>query len=69
MKPVTSAETDKFEEKIPSVLSSCGVTQAQASTMAKDTRASIKKNNIRERDQDPSNNNDFCNIMLIKSIK
>ena len=58
MEPVTSAETDKFEEEISNVIPSCGVTQAQATTMAKDTRASIKWKDIRERDQDPSNNND-----------
>ena len=59
MEPVTSAaENDKFEEEISNVIPSCGVTQAQASTMAKDTRASIKWKDIRERDQDPSNNND-----------
>ena len=58
MEPVTSAETDKIEEEIYSVIPSCGMTQAQASTMAKDTRASIKRKDIRERDQDPSNNND-----------
>ena len=58
MEPVTSAETDKFEEEISNVIPSCGVTQAQATTMAKDTRASIKWKYIRERDQDPSNNND-----------
>ena len=58
MEPVTSAENDKFEEEISNVIPSCGVTQAQASTMAKDRRASIKWKDIRERDQDPSNNND-----------
>ena len=58
MEPVTSAETDKFEEDISNVIPSCGVTQAQASTMAEDTRASIKWKDIREGDQDPSNNND-----------
>ena len=58
MEPVTSAKTDKFEEEISNVIPSCGVTQAQASTMAKDTRASIKWKDIRERDQDLSNNND-----------
>ena len=58
MEPVTSEETDKFEEEISNVIPSCGVTQAQATTMAKDTRASIKWKDIRERDQDPSNNND-----------
>ena len=58
MEPVTSAETDKIEEEKSSVIPSCGVTQAQASTTAKDTRASIKWKDIRERDQDPSNNND-----------
>ena len=58
IEPVTSAETDKIEEEIYSVIPSCGMTQAQASTMAKDTRASIKRKDIRERDQDPSNNND-----------
>ena len=51
-------KNDKFEEEISNVIPSCGVTQAQASTMAKDTRASIKWKDIRERDQDPSNNND-----------
>ena len=56
--PVTSAETDKFEEEISNVIPSCEMTQAQASTMAEDTRASIKWKDIRERDQDPSNNND-----------
>ena len=50
MEPVTSAETDKIEEEKSSVIPSCGVTQAQASTMAKDTRASIKRKYIRERD-------------------
>ena len=58
MEPVTSAETDKFEEEISNVIPSCGKTQAQASTMVENTRASIKRKDIRERDQDPSNNND-----------
>ena len=58
IEPVTSAETDKFEEEISNVIPSCGVTQAQASTMAEDTRASSKWKDIREWDQDPSNNND-----------
>ena len=58
MEPVSSAETDKIEEDISSVIPSCGVTQAQASTMAKDTRRSIARKDIRERDQDPSDNND-----------
>ena len=58
MEPVTSAETDKIEEEISSMIPSCGVTQAQGSTMAKNTRASIKRKDIRERDKDPSNNND-----------
>ena len=58
MEPVTSAETDKFEEEISNVIPSCGVTQAPASTMAEDTRASIKWKDIREGDQYPSNNND-----------
>ena len=58
MEPVTSAETDKIEEEISSVIPSCGVTQAQVSTMAKDKRASIKRKDIQERNQDPYNNND-----------
>ena len=56
--PVTSAETDKIEEEISSVIPSCGVTQPQASTMAKDTGASITWEDNREGGQDPSNNND-----------
>ena len=58
MEPVTSAETDKIEEEISSVIPSCRMTQARACTMAKDTRASIKRKDIREKDQDPSDNND-----------
>ena len=58
MEPVTSAETNKIEKEISSVIPSCRVTQVQASTMAMATRASIKWEDIRERDQDPSKNND-----------
>ena len=48
MVPVTSAETDKLEEEISNVIPSCGVTQAQANTMAEDTRTSIKWKDIPE---------------------
>ena len=58
MDPVTSAETDKFEEEISSMIPSSEVAQAQASMMTANTRASIKWKDIPERDQDPSNNNE-----------
>ena len=58
MEPVTSAETDKFEEEISNVIPSCEVTQAQACTMVEDTGASIKWKDIRGRDQESSNKND-----------
>ena len=60
MEPFTSAEMDMFEEEISqsSGIPFCGVTQAQASATAKDTRASMKRKDTRERDQYPSNNSD-----------
>ena len=56
MEPVTSAETDKFEEEVPSVIPLCVVTQARASKMAEDTRALIKMGDKQNKDGDPSVN-------------
>ena len=53
MEPVTSAETDKFEEEVPGVISPCVMTQARASKMAKDTRASNKMDGKQDEDGDP----------------
>ena len=53
MEPVKSAETDKIEEEISDVIPSCWVTQAQASTMVEDTRASIDIGDKRGREKKP----------------
>ena len=58
MEPVMPAETNTFEEEIPSEILSCGVTQAQASKMAEDTGASIKTDNKQDKDGDLSTKRD-----------
>ena len=52
--PVTSAKTDTMEKELSSVIPSCVVTQARASKMAEDTRASIEMDDKQDKDVDPS---------------
>ena len=52
--PVTSAKTNMTEEETSSVVPSCVVTQARASKMAEDTRASNKMDGKQDKDGDPS---------------
>ena len=53
-KQVTSAKTNMTEEETSSVIPSCVVTQARASKMAEDTRASNKMDGKQDKDGDPS---------------
>ena len=56
--PVTSAKTNMTEEETSSVIPSCVVTQARASKMAEDTRASNKTDDKEDKDGDPSTERD-----------